>query len=127
MPETAYRIYAGYAGTRRLHVPKVTPAPIVEDSPPRRIPDPFDTLLIEALDAPLQGETIAVAYQHKEARLREVFATVSAVDARSLHARLSTPQPDDTVAERFARLAADRRARLLAFLADARRRSARRP
>ncbi|MCW5802151.1 MAG: hypothetical protein KIT31_07170 [Deltaproteobacteria bacterium] len=44
--------------------------------------------------------------------------------SRSMYARLSSPRSDDPLAERFARLTAERRARLLGFLADVRRRTA---
>jgi hypothetical protein len=126
MPESALRIYAGYAGTRRLRVPSPTPLPAVAATPCVSLDaDPFDSVLIEVLDAPLDGSTIDIAYRNKEARLRELLSTLTAIQARNLHARLAAPTVEDPVAERFARLATDRRARLLAFLAGTRRRIAR--
>jgi hypothetical protein len=45
-------------------------------------------------------------------------------DARELHRRFSNAATDDALATSFKRLIGERRARLLAFLADARRRNA---
>ncbi|MDB4958994.1 MAG: hypothetical protein JWO36_6563 [Myxococcales bacterium] len=85
----------------------------------------WENALIEILDsASLAGETIELSFRRKEAQLRSQFAALSVFDARTLHGRLANPRPDDAVAVRFSRLVADRRARLLTFLADARRRAA---
>jgi hypothetical protein len=81
--------------------------------------------LINILDsAPQYGETIEVSFRRKEAELRTVFAALPVLDARALQTRLANPRVNDAVAVRFSRLVADRRARLLTFLADARRRAA---
>lgn len=72
------------------------------------------------------GETIEVAYRRKEQALARVFGALSADDARVVHRRLSEARTDDTLAQQFARLVIDRRMRLLAILADAPRREARR-
>jgi hypothetical protein len=53
-----------------------------------------------------------------------LFARVSVNDARALHRRLSLSLADDPIATRFSRLVVERRARLMVFLADARRREA---
>jgi hypothetical protein len=89
-------------------------------------PDPdLDTAILSILDVPVgTGETIALAYQRKEAALLNVFAALDVNTSRVMHARLSLPRAGDTVAERFGRLTMDRRGRLLAFLADVRRRHA---
>jgi len=77
------------------------------------------------LDArPALGEQIAVAFGRKEIALRSLFAGMSLADARELLRRLSLSLPDDPIATGFARLVSDRRARLLSFLGDARRRRA---
>jgi hypothetical protein len=85
----------------------------------------LDARLLAILDAPLAaGETFAAGYARKEAELGALLAPLAVADARSLHARLSTPRSGDELAAKFARLTTDRRGRLLAFLADVRRRQA---
>jgi hypothetical protein len=86
----------------------------------------YDETLLAILEAPLrQGEPAFVGFQRKEVELRDAFARLPLLEARELHARLAKCRPDDALAARFAHLVADRRSRLLAFLADARRRAAR--
>ena len=85
----------------------------------------YDADLIAILDAPLApGETALAGYAHKEAALGNAFARLAVLDARTLHARLSTPRAGDALAAAFAHLTCERRFRLLAFLAGARRREA---
>lgn len=85
----------------------------------------IDGRLIAILDAPLApGETAMTGFQRKEAELGAVFATLSVLESRALHARLVAPKPGDELAHKFARLTVERRARLMAFLADCRRREA---
>ena len=84
-----------------------------------------DAALVSILEAPLAaGETAREGFRRKEAELRTAFAQLPVVAQRALHARLANPRAGDQLAERFARLTADRRTRLLTFLADARRREA---
>jgi hypothetical protein len=73
---------------------------------------------------PRPGETIEGAYLRLEHQLGTVFARLSAAESRGLHQRLSAPRSDDWIAAQFARLSTEPRHRLLAFLADARRREA---
>jgi hypothetical protein len=81
--------------------------------------------LLEALSAsPQAGETIDVAYRRKEERIGAVFAGLTVLEARTLHRRLTTPSANDAIATQFSRLIESRRARLLAFLLDTRRRQA---
>jgi len=70
------------------------------------------------------GESAHTAFRNKEIQLAELFARLTVTDARALHRRLTIPAKDDPVAARFGRLTKDRRDRLTAFLADARRRQA---
>jgi hypothetical protein len=84
----------------------------------------LDEAIVAILDCSVSDETIEAAFRRKEIELGALFATVSVAAARELHRRLSAPAPTDPMATRFARLRSDRRARLLAFLADARRREA---
>jgi hypothetical protein len=73
---------------------------------------------------PRPGEQLEAAFRRKEHMLGELFARLSVMDARTLHHRLDVAHAGDELAASFGRLRADRRARLLAFLADARRREA---
>lgn len=89
------------------------------------VPDSTDARLIAILDAPLvRGETTTAGFARKEQELGAVFAALSLAEARELHARLATPRADDELANKLGRLTPDRRCRLVAFLADARRRAA---
>ena len=82
-----------------------------------------DDALIAILDAPLHaGETAHYGFQRKERELGEVLATLTVVEANYMRARLANPKADDPLALKFARLTHERRARLIAFVADTRRR-----
>lgn len=84
-----------------------------------------DIALLAILEAPLHdGETAAVGFARKEAELRHAMATLSVLESRALQSRLSYPKAGDQLATAFMRLTGDRRARLLNFLAEARRREA---
>lgn len=77
------------------------------------------------LVAPLApGETALHGFARKEHELRAIFAALAPCDALALHRRLANPVPGDALAGAFGRLVVERRHRLLAFLADARRRAA---
>jgi hypothetical protein len=100
---------------------------IFRDPPRIKLPlsGPHDGPILAILDAPLGlAETAHDGYRRKEHELGAAFAALPIVEARALHARLAAPRAGDAVAERFQRLVGDRRVRLLAFLADARRRAA---
>lgn len=88
-------------------------------------PQTVDARLIAILDEPLApGETAMVGFARKEHALGAVFATLNVFESRAIHARLANPKAGDELANKFARLTAERRSRLLAFVADARRRAA---
>jgi hypothetical protein len=88
-------------------------------------PVSLESAILAALDAPaLPGEQIAMAFKRKESVIRALFAQLDVHESRALHRRLELALPDDPIAGRFGRLVSDRRARLMAFLADARRRMA---
>ena len=72
----------------------------------------------------LANETVSATYQRIEQELGTQFASLTVLQARELHRRLSTPRADDALATAFHRMVAERKGRLLAFLADARRREA---
>jgi hypothetical protein len=74
--------------------------------------------------APEPGERIEVAFRRKERELMFMFARLSVLDAMEQHRRLSLGLADDPIATQFTRRIAERRARLLSFLAGARRREA---
>ncbi len=82
--------------------------------------------LLAILTAPLLiGESALRGYQRKEHQLVAILANLSVGEARSLHQRLSRPAvADDLLASKFAALIHERRGRLLAFIADTRRRAA---
>ena len=79
--------------------------------------------LLDILGAPATG-TARGAFRLKEHAVGAVFARLSPLQARALHHRLANPAEGDALAAAFGRLVAERRVRLLAFLADARRRAA---
>jgi hypothetical protein len=81
--------------------------------------------ILDTLGAPVApGERLEIAFRRKEHELKLVFERLSVMEARELHRRLTLMLPGDPIATRFGRLIGERRARLLAFLADARRREA---
>ena len=81
--------------------------------------------IIAALSAPrTKGEQHEAEFRRKEHQLGAVFARLSAVDSLELQRRLKLRLSDDELANRFGRLASDRRARLTEFLTSVRRRFA---
>lgn len=83
-----------------------------------------ETAIIELIDSKFPGEIASEVFRRKEHALGAIFASLSITDAWQLHRRLTVSSPLDPIATRFGRLVADRRARLINFLGDARRRSA---
>jgi len=115
-PSSIYEPAAGLAA------PRVAP-------PPPPLDPPLDPLLearmLAILDSPAQpGEPIDLAFRRKELELTQLFGRLDVLAARALHRRLVSPSARDALANRFSRFVAERRARLLAFLGDARRREA---
>jgi hypothetical protein len=104
------------------------PAPRTSSSTlqtPITIASSCDAHLVAILDAPLRmGEPTNVGFARKERELGAAFAALPIFDQRALHARLANPKPGDALAEKFGRLIAERRIRLINFLGDARRRAA---
>jgi hypothetical protein len=110
-------------------VPAAAPLAIRKPASPvapcSSIPQESERALFAILECGAQlGETIDAHNRRKERELGALFATLSVLQARALHKRLSSPAADDPIATRFARMIAERRHRLLVFLADARRREA---
>jgi hypothetical protein len=103
------------------------PSPATPSAPPAAPTDPsIDDALLAILVAPPRAvDTIAVAYARKEQGLYALLSTLDVAASRTLRARLSSdPSPSDPLTTAFHRLTADRRGRLLTFLADVRRRHA---
>lgn len=70
------------------------------------------------------GESLQSTFARKERELCCAFTTLTSNAANDLARRLAELDPKDRVAAAFGRLAAERRARLVAFLEDAPRRAA---
>lgn len=105
---------------RGCELPSHTPAP-----PKPAWSSSTDIALLAILEAPLHpSETAAIGFARKEAELRHVIASLSVFESRALHVRLTCAKSDDNLPRAFTRLTADRRARLINFIADARRREA---
>ena len=94
--------------------------------PPVTLKHADEADLLAILTAPLlPGESALCGHQRREHQLAAILATLSVGEARTLHQRLSRPpSATDTLASKFAALILDRRCRLLAFIADTRRRAA---
>ncbi|HLL23751.1 MAG TPA: hypothetical protein VK427_16545 [Kofleriaceae bacterium] len=89
------------------------------------LPQELEQRMIETLvKAPSSDETIEAGYRRKEHELLTLLAPLTPLEARALHRRLTMPSGDDPLATHFGRLVPARRARVLAFLTDARRREA---
>lgn len=105
--------------------PSSSPAPVLAPSPHELDPGEVQRL-IELIVEPLRaGETFSAGYDRKECALGQRFAQLTVLQAWLLHRRLSCAVAGDPLAAAFGRLVVERRARLLVFLADARRRAAR--
>lgn len=70
------------------------------------------------------GETIAATFARKERELCAVLAELRPAEALVLHRRLIARAPGDALAIELARLAPERRTRLIVFVGDARLRDA---
>jgi hypothetical protein len=89
------------------------------------IPREIESAILAVLEGPVGfGETIETTFRRKEHELGALFAKLSVSECRALHKRLENPKAGDALALRFGAMIAVRRARLLAFLQDARRREA---
>jgi hypothetical protein len=106
--------------------------PSVElEVPPRAIvwaplPGELEHRLLEILEAtPSPGCGAHTAFRLKEDQLTALFAGLAVADAHALQRRFTVSASDDRAAAQFSRLTRERRDRLVAFLADTRRRQAR--
>ena len=105
---------------QRFHAIQAEPAP---PDPPISAPS-FETTLLESLRRPVPPGQARDGHAQKEHELGELFARLAIPDAMTLQKRLTRATSDDPLAIAFARLLEERRARLLRFLGDARRRAA---
>lgn len=88
-------------------------------------PVALESQILERLESrPESHETVELAFRRKERDLVALFEQLTLPDARELSRRLSRQLAGDQVAVAFSRLIGERRARLLAFLANAPRREA---
>jgi hypothetical protein len=91
------------------------------DAPPAAS---FEAELIDLLRRPVPPGQARDGHAMKEREIGELFSRLGVLEAMALHRRLKCKAAGDELVAAFARLVEDRRARLLAFLGDARRRAA---
>ena len=84
----------------------------------------FEPELIEILMRPVPTGHAREQHVAKENEIVELFYRLTVLEAWTLHKRLMCKAPGDELVVAFDRLIAERRARLIAFLGDARRRAA---
>jgi hypothetical protein len=93
---------------------------------PQPLPTEIEEEIISALEQPLSpGESHRAGSERRERAVGALLAKLDIVQAYQLGRRLDLDRSDDRVAVVFRRLVIERRQRLRAFLANARRRSAR--
>lgn len=71
---------------------------------------------------PRDGESRDVPFKRKEYQLGALFAQLVPAESLALEERLRVSQPGDAIAAQFKRFVVARQLRLLAFLADSRKR-----
>jgi hypothetical protein len=115
---------AGLASDQRP-IWEPTEMPLASSAPAVELPVTVVTAIMETILRPLRpDESHLSGNANREQELRALFASLDVPHARALQKRLDIDRADDPLARAFSRLVADRRARLRAFLADARRREA---
>jgi hypothetical protein len=93
--------------------------------PPQMPPSDLEAQLVTILQAPADPALLASQdFARREVALYDVIETAPLIEVWQLHKRVSKALPDDCLASALARFAPDRRARVIAFMADARRRQA---
>lgn len=99
------------------------PSPSAATSAPIPIEGEILGVIVQPLEA---GETHRGHNDRKERELLAVLDRLTPIEALTLHRRLISPHPQDPLVQAFGRLVVDRRNRVIAFIADTRRRIARR-
>lgn len=84
----------------------------------------FEPELIAILMRPVPAGQAREQHAAKEHEIAELFGRLTVLEAWTLHKRLLCKTPDDALVVAFDRLIIERRARLIAYLGDARRRAA---
>ncbi|MBA3462922.1 MAG: hypothetical protein H0T46_23400 [Deltaproteobacteria bacterium] len=84
----------------------------------------FEPELIEILMRPVPAGQAREQHVAKEHEIAELFERLTVLEAWTLHKRLTCKTPGDELVAAFDRLIIERRARLFAYLGDARRRAA---
>ncbi len=86
---------------------------------------PGEDVMIAAIERPVDPyEGHRAGNERRERELMSLFGALTVGQAGELRRRLTSQRPGDALAASFQRLVVERRGRLLAFLADARRREA---
>ncbi len=102
-----------------------TNAIVAQNRPPASLEPALEAAILTSLTRPIaSGETSAAGNARREAELRALFAKLHAAQSVGLGRRIDIERADDTLAQAFKRLVVERRVRLRAYIADARRRSA---
>ena len=107
----------------RLVVPSAAPVPPLPIAGELSA-DLEATLLASLRTTATAGETVHALFQRIEAEVGHQLAQLTVIQSRALHQRLVHAAAGDPLATAFHRMVATRKGRLLAFLADARRREA---
>lgn len=92
---------------------------------PSLAPDVEAAIIATLIRPTAPGETSAAGNARREAVLRTLVDGLTALEAFALGKRLDLARSDDALAQAFERIVVDRRVRLRAYLAEARRRAAR--
>ncbi len=91
--------------------------------PPEDLEPALEAAIVGALTRPLApGESHQAGNANREREVKELFASLDVVQAHHLGRRLDLDRPTDTLAQAVRRMTVERRVRLRAVLADARRR-----
>ncbi|MBL0215746.1 MAG: hypothetical protein IPQ07_17935 [Myxococcales bacterium] len=102
-----------------------TSAVLRQTRAPQDLPLTTEAAILTALTRPIDpGEGHREGNARRERELAALFSQLELVQAFDLGRRFDLARADDRLAQAFARLVVDRRQRLRAFLADARRRQA---
>lgn len=93
--------------------------------PPVVVTIPIERQMIAIITRPVGAtEGHRLGNDRKEQDLRALFDTLTPVESLTLERRLDAARRDDALYQTFQRLVVERRVRLLAYLADHRRRAA---
>ena len=84
----------------------------------------FEPELIAILMRPVPPGQARDQHAAKEHEIAALFGRLTVMEAWTLHKRLTCKAPEDVLVVAFDRLIIERRARLVAYLGDARRRAA---